>query len=81
VNLSFQTPLSLVITFVIVSFAVSYYVYRYTVPQISAAKRSLLIVVRGLALTFILLAICEPLFRLISHEEKRPTIALLADNS
>ncbi len=80
-NLSFQTPLSLVITFVIVSFAVSYYVYRYTVPQISAAKRSLLIVVRGLALTFILLAICEPLFRLISHEEKRPTIALLADIS
>jgi hypothetical protein len=80
-NLTFQTPLPLVFLFVIVAFAVSFYVYRYTVPKVSTAKRSLLIVLRGTALTLILLAICEPLFRLVSIEERPPAIALLVDNS
>ncbi len=80
-NLSFQTPLYLVILFVVVSFAISYYLYRYTVPQVTNAKRMLLTALRGTALTFVLLAICEPLFQLITTEKKKPTIAVLVDNS
>ncbi|MFA5834254.1 MAG: vWA domain-containing protein [Bacteroidota bacterium] len=80
-NLSFQLPLYLVFVFIVVSFTVSHYLYRYTVPQVSTAKRMILVFLRGTALTFILLAICEPLFQLIFTENKRPSIALLVDNS
>jgi hypothetical protein len=80
-ELSFQTPLVVIILLVLVSFAVSYYLYRYTVPQVSTGKRIVLTLLRGTALSLILLALCEPLFRLVTSEEKRPVIALLADNS
>lgn len=80
-NLSFQTSLFFVSTFVVISFAISYYLYRFTVPQVSNPKRFLLITLRGTALTFIFLAVCEPIFHLSSTEEKKPVIAVLVDNS
>ena len=80
-NLSFHTPLYIVILLVCISFVVSYFLYRYTVPTVSTAKRILLVFLRGAALSFILLALCEPLFQLFFTEEKKPVIAILADNS
>lgn len=80
-NLSFQFPAYLVILFAIASFAVSYVLYRYTVPEVTRTKRLLLTVLRGTALTFVLLAICEPIVRFISSHTQKPVIAVLADNS
>lgn len=80
-NLSFQTPLYLILLFIVVSFAVSYYLYRYTVPQVTRKKRLILTALRGTALTFVLLAICEPIIQIISSRIQKPVIAVLADNS
>jgi len=80
-SLTFHTPIFVVLLLVLASFALSYFVYRHTVPVVSGAMRSLLILLRGTALALILLAVCEPLFRFIFTEEQRPVIALLADNS
>ncbi|MFA6467778.1 MAG: hypothetical protein WCW35_02700 [Bacteroidota bacterium] len=80
-NLSFQTPLWLVIIFTVISFAVSYFLYRHTVPQVSALRRALLLSLRGSALTLIVLALSEPVFRLNYAEERKPVIALLVDQS
>jgi hypothetical protein len=80
-NLSFQTPVFLVLLFVVVSFAVSYYLYQYTVPQVTRTKRLILTALRGTALTFVLLAICEPIIQIISSRIQKPVIAVLADNS
>ncbi len=80
-NLSFQTPVYLVLLFVVVSFAVSYYLYQHTVPQVTRTKRLILTALRGTALTFVLLAICEPIVQIISSKIQKPVIAVLADNS
>jgi hypothetical protein len=80
-GLSFHTPLFVVVLLLTASFAVSYFLYRFTVPQVSTGKRIILILLRGTALSLLLLAVCEPLFRLIYSEEQRPVIAVLADNS
>jgi hypothetical protein len=81
VDLSFQTPWSIVLLLVAVSFTVSWYLYHHTVPQVSAAQRAVLIFLRGTALSLLLLAVCEPLFQWTDAEERRPVIAVLADNS
>ncbi len=80
-NLSFQTPLYLVLLFIVVSFAVSYYLYRYTVPQVTRTKRLILTALRGTALTFVFLAVCEPIVQIVSSKIQKPVIAVLADNS
>ncbi len=80
-NLSFQTPLYLVLLFVIVSFTVSYYLYRHTVPQVTRTKRLILTALRGTALTFVLLAVCEPIVQIVTSQIQKPVIAVLADNS
>ncbi|MDP1675604.1 MAG: VWA domain-containing protein [Bacteroidota bacterium] len=80
-SLSFQTPLYLVLIFIAVSFAVSYYLYRHTIPQVTRTKRMILTALRGTALTFVLLAVCEPIVQLISSQIQKPVIAVLADNS
>lgn len=80
-SLTFQTPVIVVLLLAALSFAVSYFVYRHTVPVVSASMRTILVLLRGTALMLILLAVCEPLYRIIFTEEKRPVIALLADNS
>ncbi|NUN68599.1 MAG: VWA domain-containing protein [Bacteroidetes bacterium] len=80
-SLTFHTPLFVVLLLVLASFAVSLFIYRHTVPVVSAAMRTLLVMLRGTAVALILLAVCEPLFRIAFTEEERPVIALLADNS
>ncbi len=80
-SLSFHTPLALVLILTFISFAAAYFLYKYTVPQVTTARRMLLIALRGSALTCILVAVCEPLFRITTTTEERPVVAVLADNS
>ncbi len=76
-----QTPFIVAVLLIIAGYSAAYLMYRYTVPQVSSAKKAVLVLLRGTALSLVLLAICEPLLQFISTESKRPVIALLADNS
>ena len=76
-----QTPYAVAVVLIVAGYAASFLMYRYTVPQVSSAKKAVLVLLRGTALSLVLLAICEPLLQFISTESKRPVIALLADNS
>lgn len=49
--------------------------------MVTRTKRLILTVLRGAALTFVLLAMCEPILQIISSQTRKPVIAVLADNS
>ena len=80
-NLFLQTPYYLAVLLFAFGYAAAYFMYKHTVPLVSAAKKTVLVLLRGTALALILLALCEPLLQFVSRETKRPAIALLADNS
>jgi len=61
--------------------AISYFVYRYTVPPVGRGRRLTLSGLRGVALTLIVFAMCEPLFRFTRSSTLKPVIAVLMDNS
>ena len=61
--------------------AFSVYIYRVTVPPVSAWKRILLIALRAAALTLLILAICEPLLTIHRMYIERPVVFVLVDNS
>ena len=61
--------------------AMSFFVYRHTVPPISRALKTILVVLRACSLFLVFLLIGEPLLSLISREEERPIVAVLVDNS
>ncbi len=61
--------------------AISFFVYRYTVPPVSPAKRYFLTALRSLALLLIVFALCEPLLRITRHSTSPPVVAVLVDNS
>jgi hypothetical protein len=57
------------------------FVYQYTIPNISRAKKILLIILRSLGLAFLLLAIFEPTLTLTRKETLTPKILFYVDNS
>ncbi len=61
--------------------AISFFVYRTTVPPVSPSRRYLLIALRGLALMLLVLALCQPVFKLTRRSALRPAVAVLVDNS
>ena len=65
----------------VLSVAVSFLVYRYTVPPVASSKRLLLSMVRGAALTILLFVLCEPLLKVTHTSTLQPVIAVLVDNS
>jgi len=80
-SLSFQIPWLVFVLAAVLGFALSFILYRYTVPPVAPVKRYLLAVLRGTALTFIIFAVCEPLLRLTHASTAKPVIAVLVDNS
>ncbi|HOQ48942.1 MAG TPA: hypothetical protein PLV01_03845, partial [Candidatus Kapabacteria bacterium] len=71
----------LLILFIIVGFALSFWAYRTTIPPISEKKRYLLIALRGLALAILIFAIFEPIYSITRAFIEKPKIAILLDNS
>lgn len=65
----------------LVCYAASFYIYRYTIPPVSGLKRWILILLRGTALSLVVLAIVEPLLQWWVTIEQKPVVAVLADNS
>lgn len=80
-SLSFQISWFVFLLAALIGTAISFFVYRYTVPPASPAKRYFLTAFRSLALLLIVFALCEPLFRVTRHSTSPPVVAVLADNS
>ncbi len=69
------------VLFVLVGIAFSYFVYRRTVPPVSAALRYLLMGLRAAAVVLVLLLLFEPILSVTRQKQKRPVVAVLVDRS
>ncbi|MBU1920683.1 hypothetical protein KKG66_07545 [bacterium] len=65
----------------IAAIAFAFFVYRYTLPPVSGIRRTLLWILRGLALLLILLMVFEPVLSYLFDRTEEPSVALLVDRS
>jgi hypothetical protein len=80
-SLSFQISWFVFLLAALIGAAISFFVYRYTIPSVSRAKRYVLTVLRSCALLLIVFVLCEPLFTLTRQSTLSPLVAVLVDNS
>ncbi|MDP4115309.1 MAG: hypothetical protein Q8903_04200 [Bacteroidota bacterium] len=59
----------------------SYYIYRYTIPNVAKSKRILLTVLRAMAIGLLLFFIFEPILILTGKETVKPKTLVFVDNS
>lgn len=81
INLNFDVSALIVLLLTSAGIAAAIWYYRATLPQVSARFRLLLIVLRGLAVSLILILLAGPLLRLSFTSVEPPVLALLIDNS
>ncbi|MDI6779838.1 MAG: vWA domain-containing protein [Bacteroidota bacterium] len=67
--------------FALCSLLLALFFYRYTVPQVTLAKKIVLSIIRSLVLIILMFIIFEPILSLINTTTKKPSIAVLIDNS
>ncbi|MBU3741803.1 MAG: VWA domain-containing protein, partial [Candidatus Kapabacteria bacterium] len=60
---------------------VSWYAYRVTTPPLPAQRRTVLVILRAIALMCLLLALFEPILHVVRSEVETPTVAVLVDRS
>lgn len=65
----------------LLAIALSWGVYRYTLPPVSRSRRVFLWIVRGIALTILIFLLFEPVLRFLATRRENPVIALLVDES
>jgi hypothetical protein len=78
-NLSFSSVLF--ISGIIIALLYAYYVYRYTLPPVTAVKRLLLASLRGGALILLLFIFFEPILSMTKKEISEPVNLIFIDNS
>lgn len=81
INFTFTTNyfvLAILILFVV---GYSYFIYRHTIPQTSTILKTVLIILRSLALALIIIILFEPAITLDYVTREEPTNLLLVDNS
>ncbi|MEK9138576.1 MAG: vWA domain-containing protein, partial [Bacteroidota bacterium] len=81
IELGFSTSAFIIILLLVAAVAISYFIYRYTLPPVTPSKRILLTLLRAGALFLLLAFMFDPLLRLIFTSEERPVLAVLVDNS
>ncbi|MHB1687579.1 MAG: CARDB domain-containing protein [Ignavibacteriaceae bacterium] len=81
INLNFSHPPFYFFLFLVLLAAYSFYIYRYTVPQISPLKKLFLTVIRSLALILLLFIFFEPILTLARKEILEPVNLVFMDNS
>jgi hypothetical protein len=79
ISLTFNPFLFILAVILFIGFTV--FIYRYTVPQISNLKKTLLTVLRILSLSLLLLAIFEPTLAITKKNILRPITLFFIDNS
>ncbi|MDE3057226.1 MAG: hypothetical protein KGJ59_04645 [Bacteroidota bacterium] len=80
-SLSLHIPWYFFFLAAVVLAALTIFVYRYTIPPVSSGKRTILTVLRSLALVLLFFAVIEPLLRYTYSSDVPPTVAVLVDNS
>ena len=71
----------LILLFVILLAAFSFFIYKYTIPKISSGLRTLLIIIRSLIFGLILFLIFEPALSFIKKEKVESGTYIYIDNS
>lgn len=61
--------------------ALTYWSYRRTVPQVTTARRAVLMSLRFVALFIILFLLFEPIWRQLQRDERPPVLAVIVDDS
>jgi hypothetical protein len=80
-HLSISLHSALLAGALVLAAALTYAVYRTTIPPIPTGLRVLLITLRALAVFLLIFLIGEPLFSLIARSTQPPVVAVLVDNS
>ncbi|MBI5059269.1 VWA domain-containing protein [candidate division KSB1 bacterium] len=80
-RLTFGSSVWFYVLLAIAAVALAVVVYRYTLPPVAAVRRTVLWLLRSLALILILLMLFEPVLSFFRSERQRPTVALLVDKS
>ncbi len=80
-DLTFSLPAVFFFIAIILIGGYAYYVYRYTVPAVSSARRYLLVSLRTLALLFLLFIFFEPILTLAKKIVLEPKNLIFVDNS
>ncbi|HYE58119.1 MAG TPA: hypothetical protein VD948_06420, partial [Rhodothermales bacterium] len=65
----------------VAAFGVAWWSYRRTVPALDPKRRTLLVVLRGLALALITFLLAGPLLRRLASQERPATVAVVVDAS
>ena len=73
-------PLFLILGFIVLA-AYAFYVYRFTIPDIPPFKKSVLIILRTLAILILLLVLFEPIITFAKKIIIEPTNLIFVDNS
>jgi hypothetical protein len=80
-NISINSNIFFVITGIILLAAYSFYVYKFTIPQVSKALKYFLIALRIAALILLFFLIFEPVINFTSSQKIEPATLLFVDNS
>jgi hypothetical protein len=80
-DVAFSSPTALVLLLLILAGGLATIFYRRTLPAVPFRRRLLLGILRGILLAFLLLALCEPLARLVTVTRHEPSALILLDNS
>ena len=81
IGINFSNPPLYFFLFLILLAGYSFYVYRYTVPQIAPAKKIFLTFLRALALILLLFVFFEPVLTLARKMTLNPVNLVFVDNS
>jgi len=80
-SIGFSGSLWIYLLLVLIAFGLTLYTYRVTIPPITNFFRTILIVLRTLAISLLLFIIFEPILTRISANIIKPKVAVLIDNS
>jgi hypothetical protein len=81
ISIGFSGSVWIYFLLVLIAFGLTLYTYRVTIPPITNFFRTILIVLRTLAISLLLFVIFEPILTRISASIVKPKVAVLIDNS
>jgi len=80
-DLTFSSNPIIIIFGILLLSAYSFYIYKFTIPQLSKPLKTLLFILRSIAVVLIFLLIFEPTLSFSSYEEEIPLHLIYVDNS
>ncbi|HED08610.1 MAG TPA: hypothetical protein ENI57_10880 [Ignavibacteria bacterium] len=81
ISITFSSSPFFFITGILIISFFTYYIYKYTIPQISKPKKTFLIILRSLSMVLLLFLIFEPILTITKKITVRPSNLIFVDNS